>query len=247
MPGSMSLAPDEVHIWLLNSEQFEPAAIRRLRTLLSLPERQRAAQFGHAGARFEYRMARSLSREMLAKYAGVAPTKLHFTTDAFGKPLLDSPVTDPRLHFNISHSHGLIACAVASGRQVGIDIEDRSRVVEYLALAERYFAPAEVAHLRTLSGADLQAAFFAIWTLKEAFVKAIGMGLRFPLDTFWFELDRDRLVRFHPPPNVAGSWQCVQFDAGERHCGALAVEDDRSEVRVVVRDWSESSVDMNGE
>src|SRR5207237_597727 len=113
----------------------------------------------------------------------------------------------------------------------------RSREVEYLDLAERYFAPAEVAHLRTLTGADLPAAFFATWTLKEAFVKAIGMGLRFPLETFAFELDRDRLVRFHPPPAVRGNWRFVQFEPTEQHRGALAVECNGAEVQVVVRDW----------
>src|SRR5207248_5701024 len=151
---------------------------------------------------------------------------------AFGKPVLFTPVSDPRLHFNLSHSHGVVACAVAVGRHVGIDVEDGSREVEFLELAERYFAPAEVAHLRTLDGAALQSAFFTIWTLKEAFVKAIGLGLRFPLETFSFELDRDRLVRFHPPPTLPGSWRFEQFEPGERHKGALAVECDGQAVRV---------------
>ena len=159
--------------------------------------------------------------------------------DAFGKPMLHEPVGDPHLHFNLSHSHGVVVCAAALGRQVGIDVEDGARRMECLDLAERYFAPAEVAHLRGLNGDHRQAAFFAIWTLKEAFVKATGHGLSFPLDTFAFELDRDRLLRFHPPVSLPGRWRFFQFEPTARHRGARAVECNGVDVRVVMRDWRE--------
>ena len=237
MPGPITLACDEVHVWLLRADRVTAAAvIRRLEALLSESERERYDHFCHAGARREYLLARGLARTVLASYTGIAPADLHFTTDAFGKPVLFAPVNDPRLHFNLSHSHGVVACAVAMGRQVGIDVEDGSRRVEFMELAERYYAPAEFAHLRMLRGAALQSAFFTIWTLKEAFVKAIGLGLRFPLETFSFELDGDRLVRFHPPPTLPGSWRFVQFAPTDRHRGALAVEG-TADCRFQIADW----------
>ena len=237
MPVSTPLAADEVHVWLLRADQVtDPEHIRRLEALLAPSERERYDNFGHPRARREYLLARGLARTVLAGYTGVPPQGICFTTDAFGKPLLFAPAND-RLHFNLSHSHGVVGCAVALDRQVGIDIEDGSRAVEFLELAERYFAAAEFAHLRKLQGAELQTAFFAIWTLKEAFVKAIGLGLRFPLETFSFELEGIRLVRFHPPPTLPGKWRFEQFRPNATHLGALAVECNGMEVRVVMRDF----------
>lgn len=234
----LALGLDEVHLWQLRAEQIaEPALLRRFEELLAPEESERHARFGHERTRREYLLARGLARTVLASYTGMATNELRFSADAFGKPVLHTPVANPRLHFNLSHSHGVIVCAAAMGRQVGVDVEYGARHVEFLELAERYFAAAEVAQLRGLFGAERQAAFFAIWTLKEAFVKAIGQGLSFPLDTFAFDLDGDRLVCFNPPPSLPESWRFFQFEPTPEHCGALAVECDGRDVRVEMRDW----------
>lgn len=234
----LALGLDEVHVWQLRTEEIaEPALLRRFEELLAPEEAERHARFGHERTRREYLLARGLARTVLASYTGMATGELRFSADAFGKPVLHAPVADPRLHFNLSHSHGVIVCAAATGRQVGVDVEYGARRVEFLELAERYFAAAEVAHLRGLSGPRQQAAFFAIWTLKEAFVKAIGQGLSFPLDTFAFDLDGDRLMCFNAPPSLPESWRFFQFEPTPYHCGALAVECDGRDVRVVMRDW----------
>jgi 4'-phosphopantetheinyl transferase len=233
-----TLGVDEIHVWHLHAAQVaEPASLRRCEALLAPAEAERYARFGHERAQREFLLARTLARTVLASYTGTAPDALRFSVDAFGKPVLADPAANPHLHFNLSHSQGVVVCAVAQGRQVGIDVENGRREVEYLDLAERYFAAAEVAHLRRLHPADLQAAFFAIWTLKEAFVKAIGQGLTFPLDSFAFELDGDRLLGFQPPASLPGSWQFFQFEPTPQHRGALAVECDGREVRVVMRGW----------
>ena len=233
-----ALGPDEVHVWRLNADDVaEPALVQRLESLLSPEEAERYGRFRHERSRREFLLARGMARTVLASYTGVAPAELRFQADGFGKPTLLAPTSDPRLHFNISHSHGLIVCAATLGRQVGIDVEDGGRRVEFLDLAERYFAPAEVAHMHGLPETDRRAAFFAIWTLKEAFVKAIGQGLSFPLDSFAFELELDRLLRFQPPATLPGSWRFVQFEPTPRHRGALAVECNGREVHVVLRDW----------
>jgi 4'-phosphopantetheinyl transferase len=233
-----ALGPDEVHIWRLRADDVSDLELlSHFEALLSLDERERYARIGHERTRREFLLARGLARTVLASYTGGAADELRFQADAFGKPMLLAPTTDPRLHFNISHSHGVIVCAATLGRQVGVDVEDGSRRVEFLDLAERYFAPLEVAHLHALPEADRRAAFFAIWTLKEAFVKAIGQGLSFALDSFAFELDGDRLLRFQPPPSLPGSWRFFQFEPTERHRGALAVECDGRDVRTVMRDW----------
>jgi 4'-phosphopantetheinyl transferase len=234
-----SLDADEVHVWLLRAEQVAaPALLRRFEALLAPDEQDRRDRYAHERTRTEYLLARGLARTVLASYTGLAPSELRFAADAFGKPVLLAPVGKSHLHFNLSHSHGVIVCAAAIERQVGIDVEDAGRTLECLDLAERYFAAAEYAHLRNLRGAERQATFFAIWTLKEAFVKAIGQGLSFALDSFAFELDGDQLIRFNPPLSLPGSWRFFQFEPSPRHRGALAVETSGGrDVRVVMRDW----------
>jgi 4'-phosphopantetheinyl transferase len=237
----LPIGPDEVHVWHLHAAQVAaPGVLRRFETLLSAEEAERRERYVHERTRQEFLLARGLARTVLAGYTGLAPAALRFAADAFGKPVLLAPVGDDRLHFNLSHSHGVITCAAARGRQVGIDVEDAGRRLECLDLAERYFAAAEFAHLRRLNGDERQAVFFAIWTLKEAFVKAIGQGLSFPLDTFAFELDRDRLIHFHPPAGLGGNWHFYQFEPTPRHRGALAVEVAAGgDVRVVMRNWAD--------
>jgi 4'-phosphopantetheinyl transferase len=233
-----ALGPNEVHVWHLRAEQVtDPRVLQRFEALLAPDERERHGRFVHERTRAEYLLARGLARTVLAGYTGMSPAALRFTADAFGKPLLREPLGVPGVQFNLSHSHGVIVCAAALGRQVGIDVEDGGRRMECLDLAERYFAPAEVAHLRTLHGDARQAAFFTIWTLKEAFVKAIGHGLSFPLDAFAFELEQGRLRRFVPPSSLPGSWRFFQFEPTPRHCGALAVACNGVDIRVVMRDW----------
>jgi 4'-phosphopantetheinyl transferase len=232
-----SLGPDEVHVWRLHADAVADSGLMGcLEGLLAADEAERRNRYVHERTRQEFLLARGLARTVLASYTGLSPHELRFTADAFGKPVLE-PIGNPHVHFNLSHSHGVVVCAAALDRHVGIDVEDSGRRLECLDLAERYFAAAEVAHLHRLPVVDRQEAFFAIWTLKEAFVKAIGHGLSFPLDTFAFELERDRLLRFHPPAELPGRWRFFQFEPTPQHRGALAVECKGDEVRIDVRDW----------
>jgi 4'-phosphopantetheinyl transferase len=234
------LAANEVHVWQLRAEHVADAALLHgFETLLSAEEAERRDRYAHERTRREFLLARGLARTVLASYTGMPPAELRFTADAFGKPILVEPAAEPHLHFNLSHSHGVIVCAAAFGRQLGVDVEDAGRRLAFLDLAERYFAAAEVAHLHGTAEEHRQAAFFAIWTLKEAFVKAIGHGLSFPLDSFAFELERDRLRRFRPPASLPGNWRFFQFEPTPRHRGALAVECNGLDVRVEPRDWIE--------
>jgi 4'-phosphopantetheinyl transferase len=121
---------------------------------------------------------------------------------------------------------------------VGVDVEERSRKVDYLGLAERYFASDEARYLTTLPEEQRGDAFFAIWTLKEAYVKGIGRGLTFPLDVFAFELAASRLIAFRALMDfVDCDWQFHQFDMGEQHCGAVAVQGGGS--RITLQDWAD--------
>jgi len=244
-----AIAAEEVHVWHLLAEHVADAPMMdAMHALLSPDERSRMARYRHESDRLLYLLSRGLMRTVLASYLGCSCDDVRYANNAFGKPTLHvvgTPVAyapgSPSLHFNLTHSRGAIALAVSLEREVGIDVELRQRSAEYLVLAERYFAESEARHLRGLNEQDRRAAFFAIWTLKEAFVKAIGRGLSFPLDAFCFELELNRLIAFKPlADSVTCDWHFHQFDLGEHHCGAVAVQSNGgAAVPIQFRDWCE--------
>src|SRR5690606_33310169 len=98
--------------------------------------------------------------------------------------------TDVPLVFNLSHTDGLIACAVSRGREVGVDVEWLDRRGGDIDVADRFFSRYEVQALYAQPPERRRDRFFRYWTLKESYIKARGMGLALPLDRFSFELDR---------------------------------------------------------
>jgi 4'-phosphopantetheinyl transferase len=126
---------------------------------------------------------RSLLGELLARYSlkqfkGVTDVRKPFTIGSKGKPHLDG---FPGIHFNISHSGGMIVCAVASS-SIGVDVEHDRKV--NFRVAERFFSPAEINDLFSLPESERQAYFFQLWTIKESFLKTIGSGLTRTLNSF---------------------------------------------------------------
>ncbi len=234
------LAEDAVHVWHQRTDRFDqdPAFVDAFHKLLSPGEQTRFAQIRRPGDRFVYLLSRAMMRTVLAQYVDSACENLAFGANDFGKPIL-TPSERPAVHFNLTHSRGAIALAVSATCEVGIDIEDRYRAVEFRALADRFFSEPEACYLRGLEGERLRDAFFAIWTLKEAFVKGIGRGLSFPLDAFCFDLDVHRLIAFRPLADyVATDWGFRQFELDDQHSGALAIRGRHAEeVCVQFYEW----------
>lgn len=122
-------------------------------------------------------MACALLRQLLSIHLQRPADQLRWQKAAHGKPFL----ADGSCHFNLTHSENLAALAISS-QELGLDIEDRTRRVEYLALGQRFFAAAESKELE--QAADPREFFFEVWTAKEAYIKALGDGLSHPLDQF---------------------------------------------------------------
>ena len=230
------LGDDDVHVW--HALIGEVPALHELDALLLPEELARMRCLHHAKDRDLFLLSRAVMRSVLASYLDCDGCDICLVGDNHGKPMLRPDRHPAELHFNLTHSRGAVALAV-SRREVGVDVEDRRRRVEYLALAERFFSPPESEHLRRLPERELPEAFFAIWTLKEAFVKGLGRGIAFPLEAFAFDLDVDRLIAFRPLADfVSRDWHFQQFTLGERHRGAVAVARAAGErVRIELRDW----------
>lgn len=194
----------EVTLWLCDDRAVQtPRLLDTYEDWLSDAERERRARFRFAAHRHQFLVSRALLRWVLGRYTGLEPASLRFGCNAWGKPHLElggrrAPV------FNLSHTDGLIVLAVAEAADgqaeppmLGVDVERMDRVVDAPALARRFFSALESDTLHGLPVENQQPCFFDYWTLKEAYIKAVGMGLGIPLADFSFTLQADRIdIRF---------------------------------------------------
>jgi 4'-phosphopantetheinyl transferase len=184
------LGPRDVRVWLLRAPEDAGAErARRCEAILAPNELARMKRFRFETDRRRYLFAHALVRYTLSRYApATPPERWRFETNEYGRPQVGGAA--PRLKFNLSHTAGLVACAVALDRDVGVDVEHiRPAHGDFgLEVAPQYFAPREVAALAAQPAADQRDWFFAFWTLKEAYIKARGMGLALPLSGFTFDL-----------------------------------------------------------
>lgn len=202
---------------------------------LSAEERERHGRFRFESDRDIYLVAHVLVRRMLARIAGVAPDSFAFVAGEHGRPEISAPEPAKALRFNLSHTHGLVACAVTRARDIGVDVEYVERKVEVMNVANHVFSTVEVAGLAALSGEAQRERFFELWTLKEAYIKAIGKGLSAPLRAITFDPTRADPVPVRFGPEVADDasrWCLRRYHVGEAHRMALAIDaEPNAEVR----------------
>jgi 4'-phosphopantetheinyl transferase len=207
---------DRVVVWSWRLE-LEPLSFEAAEALLSDDEKARGLRFVTAALRHRFVAGRARLRSLLGAHLGLDPRALVFVQNAFGKPRL---ADRPSVHFSLSHSGDRAVLAVSEQREIGIDIEC-VRPLDHLDLAQRYFHPNEVSAIEAVKAADEQRlAFYRIWTLKEAVVKAIGKGLSIPLDTFDVSIATSPPTMVVAPEGGPRAWWLHQTTGG--YCCALA-------------------------
>jgi 4'-phosphopantetheinyl transferase len=216
-----------VQVWTALCDRLgDPACAARWAAVLSDEELQRHRRFMFERDRHSFLAAHAATRLGLSRYADVEPRSWRFTPGPYGRPELVPPPGAPPLHFNLSHTDGMGICAVALGREVGADVERVDSRTPSREVAERFFAPPEHRTLTSLEGDAFRQRFFRYWTLKEAYIKARGMGLHLPLDQFWFDLDGPE-IRIHFEPGIQDDparWQFGTFQVGPSHRVSVALE-----------------------
>jgi len=194
-------------------------------------ERERHARFRFPRDRDLFLITRTLVRSVLSLYAPIEPQTWRFTIGAHGKPRVDTSGGAPDVSFNLSNAHGMVVCAVSRHQALGVDVEDVMRSGETLGIADRFFSPREVTALRALPPARQRQRFFELWTLKESYIKARGLGLAIPLDQFSFELDDGPLLGL--PIRIAfdarlgddrARWRFASLRFSARHLVAIGVD-----------------------
>jgi 4'-phosphopantetheinyl transferase len=208
----MSQPADELNVWyLLDDGSIGPAELRRYYALLNDEERARYQRYRVDSARRQFLIARALVRSTLSRYVSTRPDEWTFASNRYGRPEIASPQLPRALRFNLSHTSGLLSCAVAWEHDVGVDVEWINRRTGGVHLARRFFSQAEVADLLRVPERRQRDAFFDYWTLKEAYVKARGKGLAIPLGQFSFKLAEGEQPSITFGPELADTPECWQF------------------------------------
>lgn len=179
----------DVVVWCRRTESLSPADVERMAAVLSADERDRQRRFLFERDRRDFTAAHALLRQALSSCAHTLPHEWGFERSARGKPHLGPHHAATSLEFNLSHTHGLVACAVARAADVGVDVERIGRVAVARDVASQYFSEPEVRLLEGCAVSEYATRFIELWTLKEAYIKAVGAGLHLALDSFAFAFE----------------------------------------------------------
>lgn len=222
--ATYQLTDDDIHLWIINPQQI--SATPELHAILSEEENKKVDRYRSDKAKHTALITRSFIRLLLSKYEKSAPHQWKFSISDLGKPEVSN--ANLPLRFNLSHNDELIICAICLEKNIGCDIENLSRKVSVNAIADRFFSPDESLRIKASP-----AKFFEYWTLKEAFVKATGLGISQGLDTFSFQINRANVVDFNDNINLTFSENCKEkapqnwyhtlLFPDNKHCIALSL------------------------
>jgi 4'-phosphopantetheinyl transferase len=199
--------------------------VERCRGFLSPDEQARAERFVMARDRRRFVVAHGALREVLSGFIGVEPGTIAFMTGQQGKPAL-APHCGLQPVFNLSHSEELAVIAVTHSGRLGVDVERLRHVNDAEAIARSFFSPRETAVLEALSFDQKDRAFLTCWTRKEAFLKAIGQGLSYPLDAVEVTIGHDHNIALSLPDNIAATntWHLRHIEPAPGYIGAIALD-----------------------
>ena len=181
--------PDEVCVWHADVATLIPDTVGLLRAeaLLGPADRDRYRAYRHDGDQRMFLAGRVLARTLVGRALDVAPEAWRWREGPHGCPEIAAP--DTPFRFNLAHSAGLVACALANERNVGVDVEDLARRPVDVRVVARYCAPEEVRDIESRGQEGWHDRFLQYWTLKEAYLKARGLGIALPLSEIGFTID----------------------------------------------------------
>ena len=224
----LELDPNQIDLWFVFFDDIQDEhLLEQYRRLLTEEERHRQQRFYFPKDQRRYLITRALVRTVLSRYAPIAPKEWTFSTNAYGKPEIanDSNIAR-KLSFNVSHTQSLIVLGITYGRNLGVDTENIRIRKAPLEIARHFFSPAEAEALYALPLDMQHDRFYQYWTLKEAYIKARGMGLSIPLDQFSFRLQgADIQLSIDSRLNdEASRWRFWQFGLSAGYLTAICAE-----------------------
>jgi 4'-phosphopantetheinyl transferase len=232
-PVDLDLQSHQVDIWRADLT-LSDNTLELLVATLSDDENQRAARFHFQEDRNRFIAAHGCLRDILARYLHCEPGKMIFSVGPYGKPGLSEIPFGSGLEFNLTHSGNYALVAVTWERKLGVDLECIRPGLSHDELAKRYFSLDEVSELMALSSEQREVAFFNCWTRKEAYIKAVGLGLSLPLDSFDVSLNPNEpavLRATRPDAQEVTRWSLLSLEVDSGFASAVAVEGQGLEFR----------------
>jgi 4'-phosphopantetheinyl transferase len=218
-----------VSVWHATTAGVLEDDARRARALgwLSRADLVRHERYRFQTDRDMFLLGRVMARSLVARALGVGPREWEWREGPRGRPEIADPAAAGRVSFNIAHSAGLVVCAISTdGGTVGVDVEHRLRPPVDARMVRRYCAPYEVADIERQGPSAWQDQFLKYWTLKEAYLKARGVGIAVHLSDLSFTLGADaiRLERLNSlSADDDADWAFVLDASSPTHFVAAAV------------------------
>jgi len=223
-PLEPSISGEEVHIYYVSISSVENQ-IPILKNYLTDEEEKKIMKFIFEKDRKCHMISRSVLKDILSRYLSIKAEDVIFTYNDYGKPFLGNKINNAEINFNLSHSGDMIIYAFSTGRSIGVDVQEIRNMDSTDDIFKRYFSDYENSIFDTLPVELKTGAFYSCWTRKEAYVKAHGSGLSFPLDKFSVSfLPGKDAELLHDEFNDVSGWTLKEIFSSPDYTAALAVE-----------------------
>jgi len=225
-PGTFELSENLVHIWKARIEDSALDIEKLHMEILSQDEKKRAVRLKSAKDKKRFIASRAFLRKSLSKYLDTSPSEIKFIYNKFGKPSLDPEYHPQNIRFNLSHSKNLALYAITKNREIGIDVEYIRCVDKADKIVGRFFSKDEGEFYYSQPKNKKNWAFFTLWTRKEAYSKARGMGIGLPTREFDLELSPHNLGHTNNirAKNKESKWSLIDIEIDSEYLAALATE-----------------------
>lgn len=215
---------DSVHLWSISLDDPSVLLINFDNTL-SQEEIARANRFAFDHLKTRFKISHGILRILLSHYLKKHPLEIEFTYNLYGKPFLKENTQD--LYFNMSHSHHIALYAIAGKGDIGVDVELIRDITIEESLCDMILSRTEKQWFNSLEESNKIRMFFYLWTSKEAFVKAKGVGLSFPLKQINIPFHQDsfdKIIKVQERKPSKQEWALYRFEKSAKYIGAVAIK-----------------------
>jgi 4'-phosphopantetheinyl transferase len=217
-----------IDVWLIRTETVPRHVLDRCRSGLTTDELMACDRLRHEADRRSAMICRTLVRASLSRYARVAPAAWVFSTGDHGRPEIARPY-GTGLRFNVSHTRHIVACAITLDSDVGVDVEQVPSIGEAEPIADSICAAGErltKEEVREVPPEELARRVATLWTLKEAYLKARGVGFSLSPRHVTFDLSVAAKVSVSFSREVADDparWWFCTLEVGDAHLLSVAM------------------------
>ncbi len=223
----------EIHLWYSLLDQPDDI-INYFWAILSKEEKDRISKYKFKSLRNRHTVSKGLLKSFISNYLNIEPEEINFVQNEYGKPMLQPELNEIDLQFNVSHSKHLGMFAFTKAHELGIDVESIQETPNLNEIIAMCFSDFEKEWFYKSEPGLQKELFYKVWTGKEAFIKAIGTGLSFPLKEIEFKINSKKIIEFK---SINGDlshrqkWDIFTFNPIPNFISSLVVETNGLKIR----------------